>query len=162
MLPATVGWQRYRAAIKSANTPYCHSPVKTPPPVRTGDGEVLSEATQQVHRRRRLRRMVGNSLHLYLELPLRPLFTNSGSHSGCLPGARAEKPGAFSRTERPTLQPLPLLSILGGHRGRRPRARFIASLPSVIVLLPDNHADTAVALARCPSPLATPRRVLPR
>lgn len=62
MLPATIGWQRDRAAIDFAITPYCQSPVNTLPPVRTGDGEIFIEATQRVHWRRRSRRMVRDSL----------------------------------------------------------------------------------------------------
>jgi hypothetical protein len=81
MLPATIARQRDRAAIGFANTPYCQSPVNTLPPVRMGGGEIFIEATQRVHWCRRSRRMVGNSLHISLELPLRPLFTNSGGRT---------------------------------------------------------------------------------
>ena len=53
----------------TANTPYCQSPVNTLPPVRTGDGQIFSEATQQVHGRRRSRRMVGTACISLLSCP---------------------------------------------------------------------------------------------
>jgi len=114
MLPATIAWQRYRAAIDSANTPYCQSPVNTLAPVRTGDGQIFSEASQQAHRHRRSRRMVGDSLHISIEPPLRPLFTNSGRQTDYCRELGPKKPGVVSRTGRPNSEPLPLLSALGG------------------------------------------------
>jgi hypothetical protein len=83
--PKSIRFSRQRAGGRetgrrscSANTPSCQSPAKPLPPVRTGDDKTFSEAPQQVRGRGRSRRMVGDSLHISLELPLRPLVTNSG------------------------------------------------------------------------------------
>ncbi len=116
----------------SANTPSCQSPAKPLPPVRTGHDKTFSEAPQQVRGRGRSRRMVGDSLHISLELPLRPLVTNSGCRR-TLPGGRVNirvrypgpvnplqtAPSPFPRELRPpegpfdslTLSPAPPQSI---------------------------------------------------
>ena len=87
--------------------------MKTGPPVRTGDGQMFSEATQQVHERGGSRRMVGDSLHISLELPLRPLVTNSGSRTDhCRelgPTFREQYPGLAG----PIAQALALLWAVG-------------------------------------------------
>lgn len=69
--------------------------------------------------------MVGDSLHISVELPLRPLVTNSGSRTDHCRELGSNIREQYPGLDDPMAKPLPLLSLLGGYGLRRVKAQII-------------------------------------